>query len=149
MQSSEKSTIFRGLYRSFTHHGGRTDVTTTNKPRILVADDEDDLRTLLGDLLSRSGYDVVSAADGEEAIALIRSSKLDVALLDIQMPGLSGIEVLKFINQHSPSLRAIMLTGFADLKHAMEAREFGARDFINKPYKLDDILATITRVLAE
>ena len=117
------------------------------RPRILVADDEDDLRTLLGDLLSGAGYDVSSAADGEEAIALIRGDKPDLVMLDIQMPRMNGIEVLKFVNQHYPALRVVMLTGFADLKYAMEAREFGARDFISKPYKIDDILETISRIL--
>ncbi len=119
------------------------------RQRILIADDEDDLRTLLGDLLSGSGYEVDCASDGDEAIALIRGSEPDLAMLDIQMPGMNGIEVLKFVSQHYPKMRVIMLTGFADLKYAMEAREFGARDFISKPYKIDDILETISRVLSE
>ena len=124
-------------------------MTKHAKPHILVADDEDDLRTLLGDLLAGAGYDVSSAADGEEAIALIRSDKPDLVMLDIRMPRMNGIEVLKFVNQHYPSLRVVMLTGFADLNYAMEAREFGARDFISKPYKIDDILETVSRILTE
>lgn len=124
-------------------------MTEKPKHRILIADDEDDLRTLLSDLLASSGYDVSAAADGEEAIAAIRANKPDLVLLDIQMPRMNGIEVLKFINQNYPTLHVIMLTGFADLKYAMEAREFGARDFVSKPYKVDDILETISRVLSE
>ena len=124
-------------------------LTEKLKHRILIADDEDDLRTLLGDLLSGADYDVIYASDGEEAISQIRSQKPDLALLDIQMPRLNGIEVLKYINQNCPSLHVIMLTGFADLKYAMEAREFGARDFISKPYKVDDMLETISRLLTE
>jgi DNA-binding NtrC family response regulator len=124
-------------------------LTEQLKHRILIADDEDDLRTLLGDLLTGAHYDVIYAADGEEAIAQIRSHKPDLALLDIQMPRLNGIEVLKYISQNCPSLHVIMLTGFADLKYAMEAREFGAHDFISKPYKVDDMLATIARLLTE
>src|ERR1051325_8901115 len=72
------------------------------KHRILIADDEDDLRNLLGDLLSGADYEVIYAADGEEAIAQIRSQKPDLALLDIQMPRLNGIEVLKYVNQNCP-----------------------------------------------
>ena len=124
-------------------------MTEKLKHRILIADDEDDLRNLLGDLLSGADYEVIYAADGEEAIAQIRSQKPDLALLDIQMPRLNGIEVLKYVNQNCPSLHVIMLTGFADLKYAMEAREFGARDFISKPYKVDDMLETISRLLTE
>jgi DNA-binding NtrC family response regulator len=119
------------------------------KSRILIVDDEDDLRTLLGHVLTGAGYEIVTAQDGDQAIQAIKGQRFDLALLDIQMPNVNGIQVLKYIKEHSPSTRAIMLTGYADLKHAMEAREFGARDFIGKPYKLEDILATVARVLKE
>ena len=120
-----------------------------SKARILIVDDEDDLRTLLRDLLSVQGYQISSAADGEEAISLLKRDKFDITLLDIQMPNMNGIQVLKYIKEHTPRTRAIMLTGYADLKHAMEAKEFGARDFIGKPYKVEDVLSTIERVLLE
>lgn len=116
--------------------------------RILVVDDEDDLRVLLKDLLVGAGFEVLTASDGQEAIDLIKGNqRVDLALLDIQMPRVNGIEVLKYINEHAQSMPAVMLTGFADLKYAMEAREFGAKDFINKPYRVEDILATVNRVL--
>ena len=112
-------------------------------------DDETDLRNLLGHLLSGAGFEIESAGDGEEAIAILKSKKLDLALLDIMMPNMNGIEVLKFINQNFPTVKAIMLTGYADLNYAMEAKEFGAKDFISKPYKFEDVLSTIRRVLGE
>src|SRR5262249_17499838 len=114
-----------------------------------IAEDESDLRTLLEHLVSEAGYQVTTADDGAAAIRLLSKSSFDLALLDIQMPNASGIEVLKHIHQHTPATKAIMLTGYADLKHAMEAREFGALDFISKPYKLDDVLQTIERVLTK
>ena len=118
------------------------------KRRVLVVDDEDDLRILLSDMLMGAGYEVVSASDGKEAISLLgKDLKIDMALLDIQMPNVNGIEVLKFISEKHPGVPVIMLTGFADLKYAMEARQFGARDFINKPYRVEDILFTMKRVL--
>jgi DNA-binding NtrC family response regulator len=123
--------------------------TTITKSRILVVEDEDDLRNLLSHVLTTAGYDIATASDGEQAITTLKKQKFDLALLDIQMPNANGIQVLKFIKQNAPTTKAIMLTGYADLKHAMEAREFGARDFINKPYKLDDILATVERILKE
>jgi len=122
---------------------------TSPTHRILIVDDEDDLRELLSHVLSTQGYEIQSAANGEEAISTLQEEKFDMALLDIQMPKINGIQVLQFINEHTPSTRVIMLTGYADLKNAMEAKEFGARDFISKPYKLDDILSTIQRVLSE
>lgn len=121
---------------------------TKAKARVLVVDDEDDLRTLLTDIVIKAGYEAATASDGEEAIGMVKKTKFDVALLDIQMPNKSGIEVLKFIQENSKETKAIILTGYADLKHAMEAREFGAQDFISKPYKLEDVLTTIKRVLS-
>ena len=120
-----------------------------SKIHILIADDEDDLRTLLRHILTAQGYQITSAMDGEEAIELLKREKFDVALLDIQMPNINGIEVLKYIKEHCPHTKAVMLTGYADLKHAMEAKEFGARDFIGKPYKFEDVLSTIEHILAE
>ncbi|HUN66593.1 MAG TPA: response regulator [Bacteroidota bacterium] len=119
------------------------------KTRLLVVDDEDDLRDLLTQVLTKTGYEIKTASDGEEAIRILKTNEFDVALLDIQMPKVTGLQVLKHINQHAPHTKAIMLTGYADLKNAMEAREFGARDFISKPYRLDDVLSTIERVLKE
>ncbi len=119
------------------------------KARILIVDDEPDLRTLLAHVLQNAGYEVKEASDGEEAINNLKNQKYDLALLDIQMPLVNGIQVLKYIKQNTPKTKAIMLTGYADLKHAMEAKEFGAKDFIGKPYKIEDILLTVENVLKE
>ncbi len=116
------------------------------KKRLLIVDDEEDLRNLLSQFLATKGYEVQSAEDGEKAIELLYANSFDVVLLDIQMPKLGGIGVLKYINQHTPQTKVIILTGYGDLKNAMEAKEYGASDFINKPYKLEDILSTIERV---
>ena len=122
-------------------------MSTPKKNRVLVVDDEDALRDLLSAELRRVGYDVTSAGDGIEAIPLIQQNKFDVVLLDINMPNTGGIEVLKFIQQNSPTTKAIMLTGFADLKHAMESKQFGASDFITKPFSISDVKATLEKVL--
>ena len=124
-------------------------MSTAAKAYILVVDDEDDLRMLLDHVVTSAGYHVTTAEDGQDAITKIQDTTFDLALLDIQMPNASGIDVLKYLGEHSPTTKAIMLTGYADLKYAMEAREYGARDFISKPYKLEDIVKTIERVLAE
>ncbi len=119
---------------------------TNQKTRILIVDDESDLRNLLNHVLTQAGYEVMEAPDGEAALNILRKEKFDIAFLDIQMPNVNGIQVLKHIQKNSPSTKAIMLTGYADLKNAMEAKEFGATDFIGKPYKIEDILSTVHRL---
>ncbi len=119
------------------------------KTRLLIVDDEDDLRELLSQVLSNSGYEIQTASDGAQALSVLKSATFDVVLLDIQMPKVDGIQVLKHLKSHKPQTKTIVLTGYADLRNAMEAREFGAKDFISKPYKLEDVLSTIERVLKE
>ena len=119
------------------------------KSRILVVDDEEALRTVLRSELISAGYEVSTASDGDEAISTIQNKKFDLVLLDIKMPKVDGFEVLKFIKKSFPSIRVIMLTGFADLKNAIESKKHGAEDFVSKPYDLVDLLTTIERVLSE
>jgi CheY-like chemotaxis protein len=122
----------------------------TNQRSILVVDDEEALRTVLGSELSGEGYHVETASDGDEAIATLQNNnKFDLILLDIKMPKVDGFEVLKFIKANTPGIKVIMLTAFADLKNAIESKKLGADDFISKPYDLVDLLTTIERVLSE
>jgi DNA-binding NtrC family response regulator len=120
-----------------------------DKNRLLVVDDEEALRTVLSSELSSEGYDVEAASDGDEAITKVQKSNFDLVLLDIKMPKVDGFEVLKFIKKNSPKVKVIMLTGFADLKNAIESKKLGAEDFVSKPYDLVDLLTTIERVLSE
>ncbi len=119
------------------------------KSSILVVDDEDALRTVLGGELANEGYEVRTAADGDEAISELEKSPFDLVLLDIKMPRLNGFEVLKFIKEKHEKTKVVMLTGFADLKNAIESKKLGADDFVSKPYDLVDLLTTIERVLSE
>lgn len=119
------------------------------KSQILVVDDEEALRSVLSGELVTSGYEVSTASDGDEAISVIQNKKFDLVLLDIKMPKVDGFEVLKFVKKHFPTMKVIMLTGFADLKNAIESKKNGAEDFVSKPYDLVDLLTTIERVLSE
>lgn len=119
------------------------------KNRILVVDDEEALRTVLSTELSSEGYEVSTAGDGNEAIDLVKENNYDLVLLDIKMPNVDGFEVLKYIKGDKPDIKVIMLTGFADLKNAIESKRLGAEDFVSKPYDLVDLLTTIERVLGE
>ena len=113
-----------------------------------MVDDEDALRRVLSEELTRGGYQVIQVADGEAAISTLGKNKFDLVLLDIAMPNIGGIDVLRHIQKTYPAIKVIMITGFADLKHAMEAKEFGAVDFISKPFAISDVVDTIERVLA-
>ena len=97
--------------------------------------------------LKKEGYSVATASDGDEAIALIKKEKFELVLLDIKLPGLDGFEVLKFIKKSFPAMKVIMLTGFADLKNAIESKKLGADDFVEKPCSVTDISASIERIL--
>jgi DNA-binding NtrC family response regulator len=119
------------------------------KNKILVVDDEDALRTVLSGELVSEGYEVSTAADGDEAISNVQKENFDLVLLDIKMPRMNGFEVLKFIKEKYPKTKVVMLTGFADLKNAIESKKLGAEDFVSKPYDLVDLLTTIERVLSE
>ncbi len=121
----------------------------TDKRKILVVDDEDALRTVLSSELVSEGYEVAAAGDGDEAINELQKKAFDLVLLDIKMPRMNGFEVLKFIKDKHPTTKVIMLTGFADLKNAIESKKLGAEDFVSKPYDLVDLLTTIERVLSE
>jgi DNA-binding NtrC family response regulator len=115
---------------------------------ILVVDDEDALRNVLSSELQSEGYSVVSAGDGDEAINILQQKTFDLVLLDIKMPRVDGFEVLRFIKERFDKTKVIMLTGFADLKNAIESKKLGAEDFVSKPYDLVDLLTTIERVLS-
>jgi DNA-binding NtrC family response regulator len=119
-----------------------------DKSSILVVDDEEALRTVLSSELENEGYAVAAAGDGDEAITTLRDRTFDLVLLDIKMPRVDGFEVLRFIKERFPSTKVIMLTGFADLKNAIESKKLGAEDFVSKPYDLVDLLTTIERVLS-
>ncbi|HLF13869.1 MAG TPA: response regulator [Bacteroidota bacterium] len=119
------------------------------KSRVLIVDDEESLRTILSSELAGAGYEVATASDGDEGIKEIKNRKYDLVLLDIKMPKMDGFEVLKFVKKEHPAIKVIMLTGFADLKNAIESKKYGAEDFVSKPYDLVDLLTTIERVLSE
>jgi two-component system, NtrC family, response regulator AtoC len=120
----------------------------TRRTNILIVDDEVALSRLLqSDLSEGSYYTVNLASDGAEAINCLQEQVYDVVLLDIKMPRVSGIEVLKFIKEYSPSTQVIMLTNYADVKTAIETTKLGAYDFLSKPYDYDELIATIERAI--
>lgn len=118
------------------------------KFNLLIVDDEEPLRALLESELGESEeFAVDTAMDGGQAINQIQAKVYDVVLLDIRMPRVSGIEVLKFIQEYSPTTQVIILTNYADVKTAIETIKLGAYDFLAKPYDIDELFNTIHRAI--
>jgi two-component system response regulator PilR (NtrC family) len=117
------------------------------KSRILVVDDEPGMREFLEIMLQKDNYIVETASDGSEAINKIESALFDLAVVDVQMPVMNGIEVLKRVNEKSPETTVIMITAFASHETAIEAMKLGAYDYITKPFKIDEIKLVIKKAL--
>ncbi len=109
---------------------------------ILAVDDEESILKLLRVNLSKEGYDVATAADGESALALIEERSPDLVLLDIMMPGLDGLQVLNLIRQHS-NIPVIMLTARQEVNVLGDAITLGADDYIRKPFSIPELKARI------
>jgi two-component system response regulator AtoC len=114
---------------------------------ILIVDDEEAFRYMLSSLLTGAGYTVETAPDGITAINAVQTRPFHIVLLDVKMPKVDGIEVLKFIKGNYPGVEAIMLTGVADIQIAVECMKLGAFHYITKPTTSEDLLATIGRAL--
>ena len=114
---------------------------------ILVVDDEETFRYMLSSLLGSAGYTVDTAVDGVSAINAVQSKMYHIALLDLKMPKVDGLEVLKFIKANVPAIEVVMLTGTADVKMAVECMKIGAYDYITKPTTADELLSTIQRAV--
>jgi len=120
----------------------------SRKFNLLIVDDEESLRTLLESELEESEeFAVDTAADGGEAINAIQAKVYDLVLLDIRMPRVNGIEVLKFVQEYSPTTQVIILTNYADVKTAIQTIKMGAYDFLAKPYDIDELYNTIHRAI--
>ena len=110
---------------------------------VLIVDDERSIRLSLKTILGNFGFDIVEAARGEEAVALVRSEQFDAVLLDINMPGIGGIEVCRIMRKVSPRLPIVMLTVQGSEDRKVEALNAGADDYITKPFQLRELTARL------
>ena len=118
-------------------------VGRTPAGRVLIVDDEADVRSTLQQYVTTQGWEARVAVDGASALRLIRADPPDVVLLDIQMPGLSGIDALKAIQEAAPGVKVIMISGAASFELAKETLAHGAFDFIPKPPDLKALSQTL------
>jgi signal transduction histidine kinase len=120
--------------------------------RILVADDDPDIVLGLSERLRWMGHDVFTAGDGRAALAAVESHALDLAIIDVSMPQLNGIEALKRIRKRWPSLPVVVITAYGTIRLAVEAMKEGAVDFLTKPFEqgqIDRVVATIVERMGE
>jgi two-component system, sensor histidine kinase and response regulator len=121
--------------------------SSTSDIQILVVDDEMGLREGCRRVLKRYGYSVDVAATGREGLAKIRDGAFCLALIDVMMPDIGGLELLHLIHQHDPDIVCIIITGYATVELAVEAMKHGAYDFIAKPFSDDNLLLAVNKAV--
>jgi two-component system response regulator PilR (NtrC family) len=114
---------------------------------VLVIDDEEVMRDILGTLLEREGYSVRLAASGQEGLDLARSLPFDAVIVDVMMPGIDGLQVLDELKKHDEELPVLMITAYASMESAIAAMKKGAFDYITKPFKNDEVLVVLKNAI--
>jgi DNA-binding NtrC family response regulator len=116
--------------------------------RLLVIDDEEDVRDMLEFILAGEGFEVITVESGLAAIEVARARTFDVAITDMKMPGINGIETLTALKQIDASIEVIVVTGYASDQTAAECMTRGAYGYLTKPFELADLLPLIGGALA-
>jgi two-component system, NtrC family, response regulator AtoC len=119
----------------------------SNIKKILVVDDEASMRRNIVDLLSVKGYEINESENGEDAIELIKANIFDIIILDINLPKISGLDVLKYSKKENPDIPCLLLTAYGTSEKAIEAMKLGAFDYLEKPFELEEFLIILERAL--
>jgi len=117
------------------------------KKRILVVDDEQDVRETLESVLAKLDYDPIVAPGGKEALELIKQNKIDVVLSDLYMPEMDGIELLKRVKTENRNIVFLMITAHPTIETAVDAIKKGAYDYLTKPFHIDEVKMKLNRAL--
>lgn len=115
----------------------------SEKVRILIADDDKELVQTIEEELVIEGYEVAVAHDGEEAMNAIQSSPFQIAILDLKMPKITGLEILQKVKKDYPNMKTIILTAYANLENVKKCRDMGADEVVEKPYDLGELFTAI------
>jgi DNA-binding NtrC family response regulator len=118
-----------------------------NDALILVVDDEESMRHYLKKTLAREGYEVLAARDGPEALELAQQRPPDLAMVDVRMPGMDGVALMRSLRTSLPRLPIVLMTGYATVQHALSAMKQGATDYVTKPFRVDAVCATVAKAL--
>jgi DNA-binding NtrC family response regulator len=117
--------------------------------KILIVDDELGMREGCRRSLARHGFDVRTAENGSDGLRMLQEEDYDLVLVDIIMPGISGLELLESIRQYDPSITCLVITGYAALNVATQALELGAHDVLAKPFTSEELLSMVQDALQE
>lgn len=117
--------------------------------KILVVDDEKDMCDLLAHLMIREGFEPLTACDGSTALEMMRTHSPEVMLLDVKMPGMDGMEVMRQARAYEPDIPVVFITAYAEVKGAIDAMKAGAHDYIAKPFDHNEVVRVVQRALNE
>lgn len=123
-------------------------MTDTEKRKILVVDDEDTVCRSIRKALAREDYEIDVALSGEEGLKMEQQKRYDVIIVDLMMPGLNGMDLLKSLKAMSPAVQVVMITGYPTMKNTLQAMQIGAFDFLPKPFLPYDLRNLVARALA-
>src|SRR5256886_15512639 len=119
----------------------------TDGTSILVVDDEENLRNLLTKILREDGYAVETAADGEEGLAKYKAGRYQLVLLDLKLPKLDGMSVLRSIKEFNPDALVIIITAFSTIDTAIQAIKLGAYHYVGKPFRPEELMIVVNQAL--
>ena len=119
---------------------------TGQQPVLVVVDDEQGILDVVTRFARRAGFDVIACASGHAAIAQLQTRRADVAMVDLRMPDIGGLDVIRAIRDIDPNCQAVLMTGFASVDTAVEAIKLGAMDYMSKPLDLADRATLISAV---
>lgn len=120
-------------------------MTDTAQPTLMLVDDDEIFRERMARALEKRGFEVTSVADVPDALTQAKQDSPELALVDLRMPGGSGLEVLKALKDNDPTTKVVMLTGYGSIATAIEAMRLGAHNYVAKPADVDDVLAAFER----
>lgn len=118
------------------------------KGKLLIVDDQFGIRILLNEIFQKEGYKTFQAANGQQALEIVRKHSPDLVLLDMKIPGMDGIEILKRMKEIEPEIRVIIMTAYGELDMIQEAKDLGALTHFAKPFDIDDIREAVRKYIA-
>lgn len=119
------------------------------KKKVLVVDDQNGIRMLLVEVFSSEGYQTFQASNGKLALEVVRQEKPDLVLLDMKIPGMDGLEILKHIKRIDPEIKVIMMTAYGELNIINEATAIGALMHFTKPFDIDELRVAVNQQLSK
>lgn len=118
-----------------------------SKHKVLIVDDQNGIRILLVEVFSSEGYETFQAANGKAALEIVKMHSPDLVLLDMKIPGMDGLEILKHIKQMNPDIKVIMMTAYGELDMIKEATDLGALMHFTKPFDIDEMRQAVNMQL--